>query len=116
MNKLDVEIGQMVEAYTVECEKASVSRNMDEQGRRTKEIVGKHTPLEILGSCYWEGLYYEAKIMSLREAVLELAKASAKPAKVTAPVEVEPPQVDLEAAIEAAPAPKKGRKPKVALA
>ena len=114
MSKLDTEIGQMIEAYTVECEKANVSRNMDEQGRRAKDIVAKHSRLDVLASAHWEGLYYEHKIMALRDAVLELAKGAAAPAKVVVHVEADPAQVELEDAIEAAPAPKKTRKAKVA--
>ena len=120
MSKLDTEIGQMIEAYTVECEKANVSRNMDEQGRRAKDIVAKHSRLDVLASAHWEGLYYEHKIMVLRDAVLELAKSAAKPAKGVAVVDdagvvsIEPAQIELEQAIEAAPAPKKTRKAKVA--
>lgn len=114
MSKLDTEIGQMIEVYTIECEQASVSRNMDEQGRRAKEIVAKYSAVDILGSEHWTGLYYEHKIMALRDAVLELAKGAAAPARVVVHVEADPAQVELEDAIEAAPAPKKTRKAKVA--
>jgi hypothetical protein len=119
MSKLDAEIGQMIEAYTIECEKANVSRNMDEQGRRAKDIVAKHSRLDVLASAHWEGLYYEAKIIVLRDALLEWFNAANKPAKAAATAyvplseTVEPDQVELEAEIEAAPAPKKPRKAKV---
>ena len=111
MSKLDTEIGQMIEAYTIECEQASVSRNMDEQGRRAKAIVAKYSAVDILGSEHWTGLYYEHKIMALRDAVLELAKGS-NDHVVGIAVMDDDGVVSIEP-VEAAPAPKRTRKAKV---
>lgn len=125
MNHVDEEIHETIQKYVAEAEKANVSRDMQEQQRRIQAVLDKNSPLDVLASGHVMSLHDQARLMAIREAVLELAKIvktqllvkTPKPAPVqSSPVEssaVE--QTDIEAAIEEAPTPKKrGRKPKVA--
>lgn len=109
-NCVDTKINEIINDHVAESEKASVSRNVDETARRIKEALCDFSSLEILASDHWGGLYYEAKIMALRDAVLEMAKGAEKPAKGVAVVD-DAGVVSIEP-VEAAP--KKSRKAKAA--
>ncbi len=80
-NKVDDKINEIINDHAAESEKLSISRDVDETGRRIKAALEGFSRLDILASDHWGGLYYEQKITALREAVLELAKGAAKPAK-----------------------------------
>jgi hypothetical protein len=114
-NHVDDKINEIINEHAMECEKASVSRNVDETGRRIKDALKGFTALDVLGSGHWEGLYYEAKILALRDAVLEMAKGGmSRTVVITDPGHPSSLPTPLETAIEAAPAPKKTRKAKAA--
>ena len=112
-NHIDAHIDEITQAHVAECEKANVSRNVDETKRRVKEILEGYTAVEILAASYWEGLHDAAKVAAIRAAVLELAR----PVKIATP----PPAPDedeltpLEHSIEDAgkPKSKRGTKGKV---
>jgi hypothetical protein len=72
-NAVDAKIDEVTQAHVVECEGSNISRNVDETAKRVKDAIAEFSALDVLASGYWEGLYYEAKILALRNAVLELA-------------------------------------------
>ena len=106
-NAVDAKIDEVTQAHVAESEAANVSRNVDETAKRVKDAIAEFSALDILASGYWEGLYYEAKILALRNAVLELAA----PRLVGAS---DPQVADSAELVTEVPAPKKARKPKAA--
>jgi hypothetical protein len=113
-NHIDAHIDTITQAHVAECEKANVSRNVDETKRRVKDVLAQYSAMEILASGYWEGLHDAAKVAAIRAAVLELGQ----PVKVAKAPDPEPDEDEitpLEKSIEDAgkPKSKRGTKGKV---
>jgi hypothetical protein len=103
LNAVDKKIDEITQAHVAECEKLNVSRVVSVTTARINEALKAFSAIEILGSGYWTGLHDQAKVAAIRDALVELAEKVAAMTPKPAPA----PQVDLEDAIEAAPAPKK---------
>jgi hypothetical protein len=113
-NAVDAKIDEVTQAHVVECEGSNISRNVDETAKRVKDAIAEFSALDVLASGYWEGLYYEAKIIALRNAVLELAAPVMAVAHLGEPNTSEPPPAEVT---QAKPKPKSIRGTKgVALA
>lgn len=114
-NIVDEKIHDLTQEHVRECEKLNVSRNVTETARRIDAALKEFSRFEVMASGYWTSLHDQAKVMAIRDAVLELAEKLeklGKGAKSPAPVAAEPAQVELEDAIEDAPKPAKKAKPK----
>lgn len=120
MNHVDEEIHDVIQKYVAEAEKANVSRDMSEQQRRIQAVLDKNTPLDVLASGHVMSLHDQARLLAVRDAVLELHKMvrSIMLAKLPKPEPVAVQSSPVESsAVESdeEPAPKKrGRKSKVA--
>ena len=120
-NAVDAKIDQITQAHVAECEKANVSRNVDETAKRVKDAIAEFSAVYVLASGYWGSLHDQSKVMAIRDAVLELATvieaglAAAKREPVGFRKALGEPIHSVSAAVEPeAPAPKKPRKAKAA--